>query len=237
MTPVTRWELPPSFLTSTDTLTARVLATFRGTSGYLAHAMTKDRILDIDRDAPAPRLPEPPNGLTPAQRHAWERDWCREHLAAPAIHQQDGMPGIPARNLLRCLIQAGAYEPYKGRVKLTDDDGTRVPGLLRIEEDFLPFPEEWREWTLDQRTVVRKDRKVVESRALFPKWGFTATIAFDPNEFSAERLRHLAWVAGYRVGLGSFRKDPRRDRIRAVFGRFKIERWEVLTGDEKAEAA
>ncbi len=72
---------------------------------------------------------------------------------------------------------------------------------------------------------------------MFPKWGFTATIAFDPHRFSAERLRHLIWVAGYRVGLGSFRTDPRRGHIRAVFGRFKIERWEVLTAGADTKAA
>lgn len=233
---VDAWDLPAD-IALPDRLTGRVRGTFRGTSAYLAHAMIEERILDIARGATTPRVPEAPSDLTPAQRCAWERDWCREHLAARGIHRREGRAGIPARNYLRCLIEAGAYERDQRMTRLTDATGSRVPGFIRIVEDFLPFPEEWQEWELDQREVVRRRRRVIESRAVFPKWGFTATIAFDPARFSAERLRHLIWVAGYRVGLGSFRKDPRRDRVRAVFGRFKIERWEVLTGDQAAEAA
>lgn len=230
------WDLPADIVMP-DRLTGRARAVCRGTSRFLSHAMPEDRILDIVGGEATPRFPKPPSDLTPEQRHAWERDWCREHLAAPAIHQQDGRAGIPARNLLRCLVEAGAFECDQRMTRLTDTTGSRVPSLLRIEEDFLPFPDEWQEWELDQREVVRRRRRVIESRAVFPKWGFTATIAFDPARFSAERLRHLVWVAGYRVGLGSFRKDPRRGHIRAVFGRFKIERWEVLPTDASVTQA
>jgi len=235
VTAVEAWDLPTD-LAVPDPRTARARFTCRGTSPFLSHAMTEDRILNIAREVPAPRLPEPPSDLTPAERRAWEREWYRANLAALNIHRRDGRAGIPARNFLRCLTEAGVYERDR-KVRLTDATGSRVPGLIRIVEDFLPFPDEWQEWELDQREVVRRRRKVVESRALFPRWGFTATIAFDPHRFSAERVRRLIWVAGYRVGLGSFRTDPRRGHIRAVFGRFKIERWDVLTADASAEAA
>jgi len=106
---------------------------------------------------------------------------------------------------------------------------------MRVEEDFLVFPND--DWALDVRRGERRGRKVKIARAMFPRWGFAATIAFDPHRLSAERLHHLVWVAGYRVGLGGFRKDPRRGHIRAVFGRFRIDRWDVLTSDAPAEQA
>lgn len=232
------WDLPADIVVP-DRLTGRARVVCRGTSRFLSHAMTEDRILGIVGGEATPRLPEPPSDLTPAQRHAWAREWCRTNLAARGIHMREGRAGIPARNFLRCLIETGALIRTSRRGEwLTDGKtGSRVPGLIRIEEDFLPFPDEWQEWELDQREVVRRRRRVIESRAVFPRWGFTATIAFDPSRIPTAWLRHLIWVAGYRVGLGSFRKDPRRGHIRAVFGRFKIERWEILTADASAEAA
>lgn len=232
------WDLPAD-IALPDRLTGCARGMFRGTSPYLSHAATEERILGIVGGEATARLPEPPSELTPAQRHAWAREWCRTNLAARGIHMRDGRAGIPARNFLQCLIETGAYirTSHRGEWLTDGKSGSRVPGFLRIKEEFLHFPDEWQDWELDQREVVRRRRRVVESRAVFPKWGFTATLAFDPSWIPKEELYHLIWVAGYRVGLGSFRKDPRRGHIRAVFGRFKIERWEILTADRTAEAA
>lgn len=229
----TGWDLPEIPVVP-DPRTARARFEFVGASPYIADAMSEDRILAIVGDT-MPKMPEAPDGMTDAARGVWERQWYREHVAPHCIERRDGRPGIPARNFLRCLIEAGAYERDRRMAKLTDATGSRVPGLVRIEEDFLVFPND--DWTLDVRRGERRRRKVKIARAMFPQWGFAATIAFDPNRLSAERLHHLIWVAGYRVGLGGFRKDPRRGHIRAVFGRFKIERWDVLTGDATAERA
>lgn len=230
------WDLPADIAVP-DRYTGRVRVECRGTSPYIGNALSEDRILAIVADM-VPRMP--PEFATMANmalRGIVERRWWREHVAPQCVERRDGRPGIPSRHLLRCLIEAGVFEIDHRRGRLTDRMSTRtqVPGLIRIEEDFLPFPND--EWVLDVRDGERQRRKVKIPRAKFPSWGFTATIAFDPVRLPPERFRHLCWVAGYRVGLGSFRKDPRRDRIRAVFGRFKIERWEVLAGDQAAEAA
>jgi hypothetical protein len=229
------WSAPS--LQMPDRFTARVRAVCRGAAPYIVNAVTEERVLDIGRGAPALQPPEPPRPLNPAARGLWDWRWLRANVAPCCVEQRDGVAGIRGEHLLRCLIETGIYEPYEGRMKLTDEHGSRVPSLVRVGEDFLPFPDDCQAWVADCRYGLRRGKRVRLARAKFLRWGFTATLAFDPERFSVERLRHLVWVAGYRVGLGSFRKDPRRDRIRAVFGRFKIVGWDILADGATAKAA
>lgn len=233
MTAVASWT-PSEVPDAPDLLTANVRCTCVGETPILLGAMDEDRILDIVREEPALRMPEAPRGLSRDARVAWRREHCHQPIAAAGIPRRDGQPGIPSEYLMRCLIEAGEWVPHRERMMLTDatkprgkkQGGSLVPTFIAIAEEFLPFPND--AWELDLRRSERNKRRVWIARAKFPMWGFHATIRYDPNELRKTTVQRLVEVAGFRIGLGSFRKDPRTPYHgkRAVFGRFRVEEWE-----------
>lgn len=220
-----------------DHRTAVIRWRAEGVTPFLAHGINEDGVLDVMRGAGEPKLPEPPPGITGVERRDWERAWYRDRVATRGIYHDDaGWPGLPKRNLLRCLIEAGEFVPYTVGLKFTDQRGTRVPEVLDITEEFLRFPTD--QWVLDLRPGQRSGQRVSVARAKFPTWGFTATLRYDPDAVRPKVLREIVEVAGYRIGVGSFRRNPQTgDREqRAVFGRFRTVEWQVYS-DAAAVAA
>lgn len=224
-----RWELP-EIPQAPDPLTANLTFACVGETPILFAALDEERILDIQRDEAAVRVPETPEGLSGIELRRWEREHYYEPLAAAGIPRYHGQPGIPSEYLMRCLVEAGEWVPYRERMMLTDAErpkgkrqgGSRVPVLLTIAEEFLPLPND--AWLLDIRRGAHQERPVWIARAKFPKWSFHATLRYDPNELRESAVRELMQIAGFRIGLGSFRTDPRKayHGKRAVFGRFRV---------------
>ncbi|MBI4142715.1 hypothetical protein HY480_02465 [Candidatus Uhrbacteria bacterium] len=225
MATVARWELP-EIPAEPDPFAASVQCACVGDTPILLGAMDEDHILDITRGESALRMPTTPEGLSGAERRAWERERYYRPLAEMGIPRRDGRPGIPSQYLSRCLVEAGEWVPYRERMKLTGKHGSLVPVLIEVTEEFLPFP--YDSWALDLRRGERDGRSVWIARAKFPMWGFHATLRYDPNELKPTTVRQLLDIAGFRIGLGSFRKDPRKRyrEKRAVFGRFRVVGWE-----------
>lgn len=228
-TTVVQWDLP-EIPPAPDPLTASVAFTCVGETPILFDAMSEERILDIMRGAPAMRMTGVPADLSDAERRRWEREHRYQPLAAAGIPRHNERPGIPSEHLMRCLVEAGEWVSYRGRTMLTDatrprgkqQGGSRVPVLIAIAEEFLTLPNDT--WEIDLRRGMREKRPVWVARAKFPEWGFHATLRYDPEELRESTVRELIQIAGFRIGLGSFRMDPRKayHGKRAVFGRFRI---------------
>ncbi|MBI4433922.1 hypothetical protein HY632_04045 [Candidatus Uhrbacteria bacterium] len=170
--------------------------------------------------------------------HTWERQCYRDLVAAPGIPRMtDGRPYIPVRYLEQCLVAAGQYVTHARLGILTDPDpqgGSSVPALLEIIEPELPLPNDL--WELDLRPGWRHgeanpDLRKSIARAKYRNWGFTVTIACNPTLTPGPFLHELFTIAGERIGIGCFRKDPRKQEteVRAVFGRFRPTRCVMQT--------
>lgn len=141
----------------------------------------------------------------------------------------DGSPFIPARYLEECLVRAGRYLEHPRLGILTDPEpngGSLVPALLEIVEQELPLPND--QWELDLRPgwkhgETNPDLRKSIARAKYRVWGFTVTLACHPTLTPGPFLEELLTIAGARIGVGSFRRDPRKGHteLRAVFGRFR----------------
>jgi hypothetical protein len=166
------------------------------------------------KGARKPKLPDRP-----------PEEVAREKLLA----DEKGRLGVPADYLLSCLIQAGRLVPYDKKRMLSTKEESLIPGLISIEEDFLPFEPEGKitdppgkTWVVDIRigTPPGQDTTMPIIRPKFPKWSFQATLEFDPALISETTVKQLCEVAG-RIGLGAHRRKGR-------FGRFRLVNWQIL---------
>lgn len=127
---------------------------------------------------------------------------------------------LPSIYLKMALINAGKNKKYKKELGLSTSDGSFVPSLMIISEEFLPLLGSGK-WETDQRAVPTKTGgSQVNIRPRFNDWGFNATLIINDDIFNEKVARKLVEEAGVFMGVGAGRK--------LGFGRFEIVKWEKI---------
>ena len=156
------------------------------------------------------------NNWNPCEVHVGTRRLTPKEEAEKKLYTQDGIIGIPADMLMRCLVEAGRRTRLGSRKLLTTARQSLVPSLVTVRESFLPLATQ--EWAVDVHPTCMLGVPGI-ARPRFNTWSFQATI--HSHELPDDVLQQLFHVAGTMVGLGDF-----RPAMRGQFGRFRAEQWE-----------
>ena len=185
-----------------------VRATLAGVTPLLMNAMSNQQLLDLWN-----RTRKPKNAPRPSPREA----------ADAAVHRMpDGKPHIPVAMLMSCLIGAGQFVRLDGKRQISTAKSTILPGLLTIEDRWLPVrPGKWEVDMALGRNPNGGDAVCI-IRPRFDDWSFALTLSVDQSEIPLSTIRELVNIAGSRVGLGDF-----RPKCKGTFGRFHVTRWEI----------
>lgn len=146
--------------------------------------------------------------------------------AGPKVYvDPKGAPGIPATNLMSCLIAAGVFVRLDAKRQLSTGKSTMLPGFLSLGSAFLPIvgrSGDASTWEADVRQGRNPNggEAVAICRPRFDDWGFAVEIDIDTQEIGENLIRDLWDKAGRRIGLGDFR--PAR---KGIFGQFVVDRW------------
>ena len=148
--------------------------------------------------------------------------------AEPAVEQaehalyvdEQGRPGIPGPNVLRCLIDAGKFMKA-GRSKVTTQKSSIVPAAVMLDEPFLLI-ESVGGWKVDTRPVriPATGGRILRHRPCFDDWALNFCVQLDESVIAPKMFRELVDHAGSRIGLGDFRPD-----CKGPFGRFVVQSW------------
>jgi hypothetical protein len=185
-----------------------VRARIQGITPLLLNAMSQEQLLAIR------------NKVKPAKSAA--RPSPREEAAGKVHRMPDGEPHIPVAMLMACLIGAGQFVRLDGKRQVSTVKSTVLPGLLTIDDRWLPLvPGEW-EVDIAQGRNPNGGEAVCIIRPRFDEWGFDVTISVDQRQVALGVVREIVDIAGQRVGLGDF-----RPKCKGTFGRFVVSRWEV----------
>lgn len=139
------------------------------------------------------------------------------------LSAETGVPIIPSPNLFRCLIDAGRF--FKaGKSKITTQKNSLIPACLSVDELEIPI-ESKDPWEVDTRAVriPSTGGRILAHRPCFNDWALSFTLWLDEEILDHKLLREIVDAAGKRVGLGDFRPD-----CKGPFGRFTVDRWEVV---------
>jgi hypothetical protein len=186
----------------------RIAATCEGISPFLMNPAT-DELLDQLRG----RVRPVKDKNRPVEEEAAEK------LCTDA----DGHVGVSSINLFSSMIIAGR-RVKNGKTQVSTASTTTLPGLLTIEQFFLPFKGDPK-WVVDKRRGVnpKGGEMVCLIRPRFDAWSFDLSFLIDETEINADTVREVLRISGKFVGLGDFRPAKR-----GPFGRFRIASWESL---------
>ena len=186
----------------------RVAVTLEGVTPLLMNAMSTEQLLAIrDKVRPAKNAAKP----SP-----------REEADGKVHRMPDGKPHIPVPMLMACLIGAGQFVRLDGKKQVSTAKSTVLPGLLTIEDRWLPLrPETW-EVDIAQGRNPNGGEAVCIIRPRFDEWAFDLTLSVDQTQIGLGVIRELVDIAGNRVGLGDF-----RPKCKGTFGRFCVTKWEI----------
>lgn len=186
----------------------RISVRLAGLSPLLMNAMSREQLLAIrDKVKPAKNASKPT---------------VRQEADAKIHRMPNGEPHIPVHMLLSCLIAAGQFVRLDGKRQISTAKSTVLPGLVSIEDTWLPVkPAKW-EVDIAQGRNPNGGEAVCIVRPRFDAWALDLTLSVDQSQVSLATIRELVALAGSRIGLGDFR--PQR---KGSFGRFTIDRWEI----------
>ena len=185
-----------------------------------------------------PMTDEVLDSLATGVRVQIQKDLSHADVARKKIYREngdkDGRIGLPTEMLFATLVAAGRKVSYRGKTNISTAETSMLPGLLTINEDFLPFPipdgATEPKWTVDKRRGrLENGTAVCLRRPKFADWGFEVTIDFDDKEISEGKVRELFNIAGRFCGLGSFRPS-----CKGPFGRFAVQKLADITPTEWA---
>lgn len=192
-----------------------VYVTITGVSPMLQNPMTSETLdMLIDR--------------TPGKKGGAKIGTQKTHqqIAADRLCKgPNGEKGVPMEWLFASLVEAGRQVVYNKTTKLSTADSSKVPALIAIQDEFLPFANQADDsWVVDKRrgVLAATDVAVGILRPKFPDWSFDAIIEVDCSLIDINKIRELFDTAGRFCGLGDFRPNKR-----GPFGRFRITAWEV----------
>ena len=160
-----------------------------------------------------------------------KKDRSVKDVAAEKIYRENGEDsrvGLPSSMLFASLARAG-QNVKNGTKQISTAKKTALPGLLSIEDFFMPFinieGNDDKAWVVDKRRGVMhnkgNDITVCIIRPRFDKWEFEVSIEYDETKVDSSVLKALFENAGSFQGLASFRPN-----CGGQFGRFVVVSWE-----------
>jgi hypothetical protein len=144
-----------------------------------------------------------------------------EFLGGIYYHRDVGVY-LPGRNVRKSLVD--------GAKKIKQ--GTTVQSSVTVQEEHVPLlydgprePEKLFEaGFVDVRMVGNQRARVVRTRPIFLAWGAQFTMEYFPEQINPETLRQCLEIAGQLCGIGDYRPAISG----GTFGKYRIEKWEVL---------
>lgn len=129
---------------------------------------------------------------------------------------------VPGPNIFAAIIAAGIFHKA-GKSKLTTQKSSLIPAGVQLVELVCPLGS--KDWEVDSRSVVIPSTggRIMCHRPRIDTWKCTFTLEIDETMFSPDLIRKVIDDAGKKIGLGDYR--PAR---KGPFGRFVVDRWEVL---------
>ncbi len=193
----------------------RVRAKCEGISPLLMNPMTEEALDGAD---------------DPSKRKTKAPDTPLAQICEELLYRENGHIGLPAVNLLSCIIGAGVFIKFEGNMRVSTKTTTLVPAFLTIEEFFLPF-DDGTTWVVDKRRAKnRRGGALRVIRPRFDRWSFTFTLQIDDTQVNEQLVQRLVEFAGSRVGLCDFRPT-----CRGPFGCFRVTEWVVIERIEEEE--
>lgn len=144
-----------------------------------------------------------------------EQELGRLKFAAGLYFDEQAGPYLPAANIFRCLIEAGAMtrdgkKIERGVIFLSDKSPLQYSGPRDM--DGL-----WGNGTtrfVDRRIGVVQRQRIVVTRPIFPEWGAEFEIEIDPEVLNTDVFADICNKAGRAIGVGDYRR---------FYGKFKAE--------------
>lgn len=133
----------------------------------------------------------------------------------------NGKPCIPQPNLMRCIIDGGAF--FKaGKSKVTTQKSSLIPACVDIAGVEIPLIHK-DSWTVDTRAVriPSTGGRILAHRPIFNDWRLDFTLTLDDTVMTSGLLREILDASGGRVGLGDF-----RPACKGPYGKFNVVKWE-----------
>lgn len=143
-------------------------------------------------------------------------DVCEEKL----YKGSDGKPMIPQPNLLRCLVEGGAF--FKaGKKQITTQKSSLLYGCLTMEGVEIKI-ESKGGWKVDTRPVriPSTGGRILAHRPMFDDWKLRFTAELDTDTMNPALLREIVDAAGKKIGLGDF-----RPQTKGPYGTFVVTHW------------
>lgn len=168
--------------------------------------------------------------------------------AREKIYRNDsGQIALPVEMLIGALVAAG-QKVKNGTKTISTAKTTTLFDLVVVNSVDLPLTNGVVDpksivgnaadgndlpWTVDRRKGIGYQAKTPTAVAIirprFPHWEFDLEIQYDDKRVKGEVIKQLFENAGGSQGLGAFRPNKR-----GPFGRFRIEKWEEVGANGKA---
>lgn len=132
----------------------------------------------------------------------------------------NGKPMIPSPNLLRSIVDGGAYTKV-GKKQITTARSSLLYACLSIEAAEIEIIHK-QPWRVDTRAVriPSTGGRILCHRPAFDDWALAFEVELDTSIVNAKLLRQIVDDAGKRIGLGDF-----RPATKGPYGRYVVTRW------------
>jgi hypothetical protein len=136
----------------------------------------------------------------------------------------DGEPMVPQPNLMRCIVEGGAFHKV-GKKQLTTQKSSQLYACLDISGAEVKLLHK-QPWKVDTRAVriPSTGGRILAHRPMFDDWGLEFECELDTTILGAKLFRLVVDDAGKRVGLGDFRPSTK-----GPYGKFTVTKWQEIT--------
>jgi hypothetical protein len=170
-------------------------------------------------DAKAQEATDGTRGSSAAAERLTPQEICKSKLYIGL----NGKPMIPQPNLLRNIVQGGAFHKA-GKRAITTQRGSMMYACVDIEDAEIPIIHQ-QPWKVDTRAVriPSTGGRILCHRPMFDDWRLKFIVHLDTSILSPSLLRQIVDDAGSRCGLGDFRPETK-----GPYGRYRVDLWEEL---------
>lgn len=158
---------------------------------------------------------------TRSSSNGGDRGTPREIAESKLYLSAEGVPVVPAPNLLRCLVDGGSFHKI-GKRQVTTSKSSLLYACASIVGLDVPIIHT-QPWSVDARPVVNPSTKgrFLGYRPRFDDWRLEFECELENAIIAAKLFRHICDDAGKKIGLGDF-----RPACKGPMGRFVVAHWE-----------
>lgn len=126
-----------------------------------------------------------------------------EKVKAKFYYTEDGKIGIPVRAFYKAMIRASSYlfDIKQGGMRNIKEGVTLIGDIVPIKFKSQKVLTHW-----GRTSGMKKSPRKIMRNALYD-WSTELTIQYSQNELSAEQIVNVLNYAGFKIGVGSFRKE------------------------------